>query len=302
MTPFRFSSGPFAAALGQPAAGDAAAAQGSARPPGEAARELFGIHLEPKPGTTRGHAVLLCNAFGQEAIRANRLYRVLGDRLAALGFDVMRFDYYGSGDSAGDDAEFDLNGAVADTVAAGRLLLQRSRAQRLSCLGLRLGGNIAALASSQWADGLDHLVLFEPVADGSAYVRDLLQANTDAMAGMFGSRWKIDPALRQFNLPNPGGETLGFALTAGCKAQMAERINPQQPWPGRARKTLILTPQVEAFKAWTGSRDLSTSPHVQIAPSDSDIDWATNSALNTAIVPRPWVERLLGTMTETAHA
>jgi pimeloyl-ACP methyl ester carboxylesterase len=265
-------------------------------------RELFGIHLQPKPGTARGHAVLLCNAFGQEAIRAHRLYRVLGDRLASVGFDVLRFDYYGSGDSAGDDAEFDLSGAVADTVAAGNLLLQRSRAQRLSCLGLRLGGNIAALASSQWTGGLDHLVLFEPVADGSAYVRNLLQSNTDTMAGMFGSRWKIDPALRQFNLPSPGGETLGFALTTAFKTQMTERINPQQPWPGRASKTLILTPQVESFTAWTHSRDLSASPHLQVTPSDSDIDWATNSALNTAIVPRAWVERLLGTMTETAHA
>ena len=122
-----------------------------------AGRELFGVHLDPRPGSARGHAVLLCNPFGQEAIRAHRLYRVLGDRLAAAGFDVLRFDYFGSGDSAGDDADFDLDGAIDDAVAAAALLLRRSRAQRLSLAGLRLGANIAALASCRMPLPVEHL-------------------------------------------------------------------------------------------------------------------------------------------------
>jgi pimeloyl-ACP methyl ester carboxylesterase len=267
------------------------------------ARELFALHLEPSAdATARDHAVLLCNPFGQEAIRAHRLYRVLGDRLAATGFHVLRFDYYGSGDSAGEDTEFDLDGAIADTVAAGNLLLQRSRVGKLSCLGLRLGGNIAALASRRWTEPLDHLLLFEPVADGSSHLLALRQSNADTMAGMFASRWRIDPALRQFNLPDPDGETLGFALTPACKAQIAARIDPRQPWPGRARHSIILTPQIDAFTAWTARRDLLASPQLRIAPSDSDIDWATNSALNTAIVPRAWVDRALDALTQAAHA
>ncbi len=267
------------------------------------ARELFALHLQPSTHVpARDHAVLLCNPFGQEAIRAHRLYRVLGDRLAAAGFHVLRFDYYGSGDSAGEDTEFDLDGAMADTVAAGNLLLQRSRVDKLSCLGLRLGGNIAALASRHWTEPLDHLLLFKPVADGSSHVLALRQSNADTMAGMFGSRWRIDPALRQFNLPDPDGETLGFALTPACKAQIAARIDPRQPWPGRARNSIILTPQIDAFTAWTTGRDLLASPQLRIAPSDSDIDWATNSALNTAIVPRTWVDRALGALTQAAHA
>ncbi len=267
------------------------------------ARELFALHLEPSAdAAARDHAVLLCNPFGQEAIRAHRLYRVLGDRLTAAGLHVLRFDYYGSGDSAGDDAAFDLDGAIADTVAAGNLLLQRSRVGKLSCLGLRLGGNIAALASRHWTAPLDHLLLFEPVADGSSHLLALRQSNAGAMAGMFASRWRIDPALRQFNLPDPDAEALGFVLTPACKAQIAARIGPQQPWPGRARNSIILTPQIDAFTAWAARRDLLASPQLRIAPSDSDIDWATNSALNTAIVPRAWVDRALGALTQAAHA
>ncbi|OIQ69114.1 alpha/beta hydrolase family protein [mine drainage metagenome] len=265
-------------------------------------RELFGLYLEPRPGTARGHAVLLCNPFGQEAIRAHRLYRVLGDRLTAAGFHVLRFDYYGSGDSAGDDAEFDLDGAIADTAAAGALLLQRSQAQRLSCAGLRLGGNIAALASNRWPDPVEHLVLFEPVAEGAAHLIALKRSNASTLAEMFAARWRLDAALRQFNLPDPDGEALGFALTPSCKAQITDRVTLSRPWPGHARNTLLLTPQVETFAAWTAKRDVVASPSLQVTASDSDIDWATNSALNTAIVPRAWVDRLLGTLTETLHA
>ena len=266
-------------------------------------RELFALHLEPSAGAPpRPCGVLLCNPFGQESIRAHRLYRVLSERLAAAGFHVLRLDYYGTGDSAGDDSEFDLDGAVGDTVAAGNELLQRSGMKKLSCLGLRLGGNIAALASSQWAEALDHLVLFEPMIDGASYLRDLQRANAETMAEMFGARWRIDSALRQYNLPNPGEETLGFALTARCKAQITERINWQKPWPGCADYTFIVTPHVGAIESWTSGRDVAASPHMQVIASNSDIDWATNSALNSAIVPREWVNHALDSLTEIADA
>jgi hypothetical protein len=75
--------------------------------------------------------------FGQEGIRAHRLYRVMSDRLAAAGYHVLRFDYYGSGDSAGSDEEWDVQGSIADAQAALAELLRRSRAPRWSAVGLR---------------------------------------------------------------------------------------------------------------------------------------------------------------------
>ena len=265
------------------------------------ARELFGLHLEPRAATARGHAVLLCNPFGQEAIRAHRLYRVLGDRLAAAGFDVLRFDYYGSGDSVGEGADFDLDGGIADTVAAGHLLLQRSGAQRLSCIGLRLGGNIALAATASWTLPAAHVAMLEPVPDGTGYLAELCDANAQALARTFGARWRVDTQLRAFNLPAPQAEALGFVLTPSCRAQIA-RIALMRSWPGRCGRLLILSRDVEMLAPWAAARDLSRLPEAEVSASNSDIDWATNSALNTAIVPMHWVTRLLNELTGQVHA
>lgn len=259
------------------------------------ARELFGLYLPSAASVRRRHAVLLCSPFGQEAIRASRLYRVLGDRLQAAGFDVLRFDYYGTGDSAGDDAEFDLDGAVRDAVRAAALLRERSTPARLSFAGLRLGASIAALASAELPQGLDHLVLFEPIDDGPAYLSALAEANRDALAGAFSSRWSIDAGLRAFNLPGDDTESLGFATTPAMRAQLALRLPPGGRWPGQSRALHILAADGQTYASW---RNTAGTTRVVVQPSRSDIDWATNSALNNAIVPRPWIEALLAALDE----
>ena len=255
------------------------------------ARELFGLHLEPRAATARGHAVLLCNPFGQEAIRAHRLYRVLGDRLAAAGFDVLRFDYYGSGDSGGEDADFDLDGSIADTVAAGHLLLQRSGAQRLSCIGLRLGGNIALAASEAWPTPATLVAMLEPVPDGTTYLDELFRANEQALARAFGARWLIDAGLRQFNIPIPRHESLGFTLTGNLQTQISN-ITTSQPWRGKCTKLIIFTEFQDIFNTLIKLRNHNRIIKAEISAPESNINWATNGAIRESIVPMPLVSRL----------
>ena len=68
---------------------------------GPADRRLFGL-LQPAQGNATRTGVVLCNPMGQEAVRVHRMYRVLADRLNRAGLHVLRFDWFGSGDSAGD--------------------------------------------------------------------------------------------------------------------------------------------------------------------------------------------------------
>ncbi|MDE3188200.1 MAG: alpha/beta hydrolase [Acidobacteriota bacterium] len=253
-------------------------------------RELFALHRAPEGGS-RLHAVVLCNPFGQEAIRAHRLYRVLGDRLAAAGFEVVRFDYFGSGDSAGDDEAFDLLGAVNDAVGVAEWTWARGHATRLSLLGLRLGGSVAMLASSRLTTPPSHLVLFEPVLDGARYLEQLVSNNERTLTEIFGSRWKIDPNLRVRNLPPEGEyESLGFVLGQGLRHQLGELLPMARPWQGRCAYALALTREVPQLAHWQAC---AGSTRLNVREAASEIDWATNSAVNTAIVPMHWIEQTL---------
>ena len=67
-------------------------------------------------------AALFFNPYGQEAIRTHRLMRVAADRLARQGVDVLRFDFFGTGDSPGTDEQADISGWTADAMAAHQML------------------------------------------------------------------------------------------------------------------------------------------------------------------------------------
>ena len=66
--------------------------------------------------------------------------------LAASGWDTLRFDYYGTGDSAGDLIEANLGGWEKDIEWAIEEARATSGANRVALIGLRLGANLAASA------------------------------------------------------------------------------------------------------------------------------------------------------------
>lgn len=140
---------------------------------GSAQRRLFGIY-EPAPrrgGVVR--AALLCNSWGTEYLNAHRAMRVLAKRLSAAGFDTLRFDYFGAGDSGGETTDAELNGWRDDIALAASELRQMSGTQRVTLVGLRLGGTLAAEVAPRLGKGIDKIVLWDPIVSGLAYVREL---------------------------------------------------------------------------------------------------------------------------------
>lgn len=265
-------------------------------------RELVGIYLEPSPdGPSQDHAVLLCNPFGQEAIRAHRLYRVMADRLAAAGHPVLRFDYYGSGDSAGDDADWDLLGSISDAQAALAELLRRSRATRWSAMGLRLGGTIALEAARQAAQPADFLLLVDPVLDGRLYLDSLAASSQDALNRAYGVRWPLSARLRHAMLPAPQTEALGFAITPACRSQI-EAITPPRLLPVPSERMSLLVPSADPTRHMLAQAGMTLPGSATVANSDAKIDWATDSAAATAIVPMHWIRHLIGALASPAHA
>ncbi len=147
---------------------------------GTAERPLFGWYHAPVHRSPRA-CVVLCNAFGHEAMVAHRTYRRLALRLASEGFGVLRFDYDGTGDSAGGDGDDARVQAWLDSI---RLAVNEatalSGARQVVLFGTRLGALLAASYAERFP--VDSLVLVAPPRSGKAWLREMraLQALKNA--------------------------------------------------------------------------------------------------------------------------
>lgn len=144
---------------------------------GPAEQRLYGVYHPPSPAHRSSRQVLLCPPFGQEAVRTHLLYRLLAEQLARQGVHVMRFDYLGTGESAGADDEGSLTRWRDDLLMAHDELNRRARAQETTWLGCRLGATLALLASAQGGAVPQRLVLWEPVLDGPSHLQELGEAH-----------------------------------------------------------------------------------------------------------------------------
>jgi alpha-beta hydrolase superfamily lysophospholipase len=173
--------------------------------------ELFGLY-HAAAGVAR-NAVLLCPPLGQDLIRSHRVYRQLAEALADDGTAALRFDYYGSGDSAGRSVDVDWVRCIADIAAAARELRARSGCPGVIAFGARLGGNLAIAASA--AAHFVELIVWDPILDGAAHVArlDTLQAAL-----------RVDPM--RFDTPrsaeDAAGQWLGFAVSPRLRQQLLE--------------------------------------------------------------------------------
>lgn len=95
--------------------------------------------------------VMLLHGFTGYHIEDHRLFVQTARALVEAGFVVLRFDFYGSGDSDGDFEEFTVHTEVQDAVTALGWLGQQPGidAKRIAVLGLSLGGCVTALLAGQ---------------------------------------------------------------------------------------------------------------------------------------------------------
>ena len=134
---------------------------------------LFAWHHPARPSVRRGAAVVLCPSIGGEFVAAYRVWRCLAEQLAALGFDVIRFDYEGTGDSFGDLGESKRIHAwlhnIERALITARLI---TGSNHVALVGLRIGAILAAHAAAA-TGGVERLVLWSPCLSGRAYIREL---------------------------------------------------------------------------------------------------------------------------------
>jgi len=177
---------------------------------GPLARPVFGWLHRPARETAATAGIVICNPFGNEALCAHRSIRHLARSAAAAGFASLRFDYDGTGDSAGHCFEPQRLAAwLASVNGAIDSMRELTGVERVYLAGFRLGATIAALACHERRD-LSGLIAIAPVVNGGAYVRELrlLQRAMDAR--------------REVTSPERAGylESAGFLMSTETQAEL----------------------------------------------------------------------------------
>lgn len=203
---------------------------------GDPAAPLFGLYHPAGGSRRRDCGVLLCPPIGHEHVRAHRALRQLAALLSREGFEVLRFDYFGVGDSAGRSDEARLARWQGDVAAAGAELQAVSGVDRLVLVGLRLGAALAATGSAGLP--VERLVLWDPVTSG----RSLVERWQGLHRNLVGDE-------RFFPRPRQDGSDglLGCAFPLPLRQDLAKLdLATLDPWPSRRISVVASSPGAEA--------------------------------------------------------
>ncbi|MDX2205394.1 MAG: alpha/beta fold hydrolase [Hyphomicrobiaceae bacterium] len=234
---------------------------------GTGKRRLFGVLDPAQARSGKSQAAVICYPWGSEYIFAHRALRHLARQLAARGFNVLRFDYYGTGDSAGEESEVRLAGWREDIAAAIEELKETCDARAVTLIGLRLGASLAAEVAALGRKDVTALVLWDPAVSGSEHL-DMLGAEWTEMAHRHRTHLGDESESRRggrYGLPI--SDELAFEISAIDLAGIAGKMP--------ARTLCLATERLQSHDAWR--RELEARPQGPIALEEiSDI--------------RPWVE------------
>ncbi len=134
---------------------------------------LTGIHYPPVEQVARkGQAIVIAPSYGHEYARSHRNLQQLAILLAQSGFDVLRFDYAGTGNSDGDQERISCEQWAHDLGTVLRYAKHLPDVTNVHALGIRLGASLLSSAELQLQfKELDHLICWDPVTDGSQYLK-----------------------------------------------------------------------------------------------------------------------------------
>ena len=226
------------------------------------------------PARPAGRVVVMCRPLGYEAISSYPTYVQIARAFADAGLGVLRFDYPGTGDSAGDDDDPRQVAAWVDaTAAAVARARELSGGAEVTLFGVRLGATLALQAAAA-VGGVESLLLWAPCATGKAFVRELRAAGAqepDGGIASLGYRYPADtvnallaldpagtgpaPARRALVIPRddlPGDGPLPKALRARGVATEVRALPGYAAMVQEPRQGVLSADTLAALTAWLG--------------------------------------------------
>lgn len=255
---------------------------------GSSEQALFGVYHAPSGQPARNRGVVLCNPFGDEAIKAHRAFLQLANRLASERFHVLRFDYFATGDSAGESEQGTIEQWLADIGTAADEIKDASGVAKVSFVGLRFGATLALQAATRRRD-LDRVTLWDPVVRGAGYVSDLQRVHEVYLRSEFG-----DVELGADRL-TPGDEVMGFPLPPAVRDAM-QAIDLCALEPGQVKRVALVTStradEYAALEQHLAARGVGLHrEHIPVG-----INWNSDAAMNTSLVPTEAIEAIVASL------
>jgi pimeloyl-ACP methyl ester carboxylesterase len=192
---------------------------------------MYGVLHEAQTYAQRNQGVVVCNPFGHEYVRSHRACCVLANRLAQAGFPVLRFDYRGTGDSAGDAENWGMADWSDDINRAVDMLCDRTGVEYICLLGLRLGASLALPVAATRHD-VSALILWEPIVSGIDYITELTDQHRELL-------W------RHFDRPEivasqSADELLGFPIPPSLRHELENLNLCSQPLSPQVTQMLLV--------------------------------------------------------------
>ena len=281
---------------------------------GPAERVLFGwLHRAPAD-QGRNIGILLCSPSGYEAICTHRTYRRFAETAAARGFPALRFDYDGTGDSAGHSLDPDRLGHwLRSITTAIDTLKAQTGVDRVCLFGVRVGASLAAMAAQGRPD-VHSMIAFAPVVKVNSYLREIRALSLSRSPAPPPATLNVDPELQ---------EAAGFTTTAETRAALStldllsleaapsshvlildrDDLTPSDAWP---RKLISQGAAVEQ-RLLTGYVDMMRDAHASKVPQqsiDSALEWlsARPEVAVKALAPAEEPSPAVAQFTEDAQA
>ena len=254
---------------------------------GDSARPLFGVY-HPAPPTGPGRGVVLCYPVGGEYLRAHRAFRQLTNLLVRAGLHVLRFDYSGTGDSAGDPVTASLEEWAEDVGTAIGELRDSAGLARVSLAGLRLGGLLALQAARKRGD-VEQVVMWDSIPRGAEYMESLEKVPVGVTLDDGGPS------------PFPAGTvgSGGFPYTPRIQEEIRELDLTAQDAPGVIPVDLLSSrddPRLgEVARRWSAAGAPARYRHI---PSDGD--WAKGDRFGSALIPQAIIQGVVQSLMEGA--
>lgn len=137
---------------------------------------LLGVLHYPEVHSWRG-AMVMCAADGEEKHESHRVLVNAARFFGRKGFLVLRFDYYGTGDSEGEWENSTIQSRLEDINSAVEFIQMKiQKNNRIGLMGIRLGATLAALAAEK-SSCFSFLILWEPLIVLRDYLYQWLRTN-----------------------------------------------------------------------------------------------------------------------------